>query len=764
MVIILVIPVICSSFYSIESLPEFNRGLNTEVSQTSMFPKNNIFLKEPNNLIDIKRCDQYLESSHNNEYNVHVPLWISGNDDFAEQVDSEGWFGNGTASSPYIIEKLEITGGTFQIRIEHTNVYFEIRHCLLLNGADHGIYLLNVTHGMIRSTSILDITDNPVFMSSCSFINVSNCVFTNSSMGGGVSIHSSTNIRISDNYCELLKIYVSSSSNKVVIMNNEIVGAYRGIAIDGGSFDVRVHANVARYNDIGISISGSNINLTENYVCDNLNQGFFGNAMDNNFSRNIVTNNSIGIHLSGGQRGVICENYIYNNSNDGLGVYESHYCLISGNAIAFNNGHGIRLESSFCTVVENFLFQNNQYGLHAGESDHYIYHNNFVSNNEGGVQAYNSISPDNHWDNDSEGNYWNDWTSPDAEGDGIVDSPYILDGSGAVTDYYPLTDLYPIFWNAHISLFPTPTSILAPFQQVNATILHPYLQSALYSWNDTSFQNLTGSSSLFAPGAEGYYELTILLTDVFGWSTFKCYSFIINSFPRITPSISFNGSIVTSGTFLSVNFTDNIGGLHWIWFQWDNQNIQVIANSGYYTFSTFQYDSFLVPSTEGQHYLTISVNDTYGFVNVISLEIYVDVTPPMIILKNPQNNTIIDNAVIIDLEINDYSLNSVWFNWITLNTNNQTSESPWDLAVPTEEGYHWLVVYANDSVGHIAVQKYQWYITVLSPSTSTEHFTTSQKILTSSNKSTPVITPSFQIIPLIIGLIVIIVLFNRSRR
>jgi hypothetical protein len=37
------------------------------------------------------------------------------------------------------------------------------------------------------------------------------------------------------------------------------------------------------------------------------------------------------------------------------------------------------------------------------------------------------------------GNYWYDWTSPDNNSDGIVDSPYgPLDGGANVKDNYPL--------------------------------------------------------------------------------------------------------------------------------------------------------------------------------------------------------------------------------------------------------------------------------------------------------------------------------------
>jgi len=47
------------------------------------------------------------------------------------------------------------------------------------------------------------------------------------------------------------------------------------------------------------------------------------------------------------------------------------------------------------------------------------------------------------WNSTTGGNYWQDWLTPDADSDGIVDDPYRLDGSlfgiGGGMDHLPLT-------------------------------------------------------------------------------------------------------------------------------------------------------------------------------------------------------------------------------------------------------------------------------------------------------------------------------------
>jgi nitrous oxidase accessory protein NosD len=51
-----------------------------------------------------------------------------------------------------------------------------------------------------------------------------------------------------------------------------------------------------------------------------------------------------------------------------------------------------------------------------------------------GSNSWNSAGSPHGW-----GNYWNDWTTPDLNSDGIVDDPYALDGGISVKDNYPLT-------------------------------------------------------------------------------------------------------------------------------------------------------------------------------------------------------------------------------------------------------------------------------------------------------------------------------------
>jgi nitrous oxidase accessory protein NosD len=61
-----------------------------------------------------------------------------------------------------------------------------------------------------------------------------------------------------------------------------------------------------------------------------------------------------------------------------------------------------------------------------------IYSPNFIQAYDGGAG--------NMWNASYGGNYWADWTTPDSNGDGIVDLPYWIDGPAAAKDFLPLTE------------------------------------------------------------------------------------------------------------------------------------------------------------------------------------------------------------------------------------------------------------------------------------------------------------------------------------
>lgn len=154
----------------------------------------------------------------------------------------------------------------------------------------------------------------------------------------------------------------------------------------------------------------------------------------------LFSNYMIGIYLySACDHNNIMKNNASSNAWDGIILQYSSYNDVTCNILS-SNGFGIELRAAwYANVTYNTIADNTEYGMNitnmAGGDR--INHNNFINNHGGGKQARDEVGS-NSWNETAEGNYWSDWTSPDSNGDGIVDNPYVLDGSAGAKDYYPL--------------------------------------------------------------------------------------------------------------------------------------------------------------------------------------------------------------------------------------------------------------------------------------------------------------------------------------
>lgn len=117
----------------------------------------------------------------------------------------------------------------------------------------------------------------------------------------------------------------------------------------------------------------------------------------------------------------------------------SNYNTIAGNIIRdCNQGISLGLWGHNCRIYNNVL-KNNIYGIVVYSvipNNNIIHHNNFIGNS---VNAYDDSN--STWMHLGEGNYWDDYTGEDDDGDGIGDTPYDIPG-GCARDVYPLMEPY----------------------------------------------------------------------------------------------------------------------------------------------------------------------------------------------------------------------------------------------------------------------------------------------------------------------------------
>lgn len=212
-------------------------------------------------------------------------------------------------------------------------------------------------------------------------------------------------------------------------------------------------SNFCSNNGDGIHFYSSNNNtLTNNTASNNRNGISLWYSSDNALASNTVSWNSwYGIYSYYSNSNTLTNNTASSNSFDGIYLVGSGDNTLAYNAASSNDQYGICLDASDSNILMcNTISNNNGYGIiiwwTTETSGSWIWNNALLHNNgatdtydAAHIQAYDG-GPGNWWNStDGHGNYWSDWTGPDANMDGIVDLPYNISGNATAKDYYPLT-------------------------------------------------------------------------------------------------------------------------------------------------------------------------------------------------------------------------------------------------------------------------------------------------------------------------------------
>jgi len=400
-------------------------------------------------------------------WNNFTFIHIDGN--WSTAANYEWCSGDGSWANPYIIENISIDASSSPtesgIFINNSkNEYFIINNCTVYNAPggvwyvpNAGIKLENTNNGTLVNNNC----SNNEFMG---IHLLNNC--ENNTITGNIIKYCLSGIYLTQN-CHINIITgntANSNGNNGIRLgyNCENNTVLENTANGNGAYGIMLYPN-CDYN----VISGNTVNDNVYYGiylwdhCDNntiakntANDGGTGIYIyqlcdDNKITRNTANDNGNGILLDFMcDNNIILGNTVQDNFLTGIRLQSQSDGNIVISNDASNNGTanqniGINIIAS-CennTIIGNIIKYNQDYGISLDSGinvNNTIYYNSFT----GTTNWYaRDIDTTNHWNNSLIGNYWENYTAPDSNNDGIVDTPYTWITGGANTeDNFPLVN------------------------------------------------------------------------------------------------------------------------------------------------------------------------------------------------------------------------------------------------------------------------------------------------------------------------------------
>ncbi|MHC1709867.1 MAG: right-handed parallel beta-helix repeat-containing protein [Methanomassiliicoccales archaeon] len=401
---------------------------------------------------------------------------IHSDQEFFDMDQAYGWQGDGSAADPYIIEDLTIDGIGYGycVQIWDTTAHFIIRNCTFYFGdlgmAGNGIELMNVVNGLIIDSAFLGKLDSGIESSNSQYA-VEGCDF-NGSIGSGIYSNTDNDLDIANSTFQGCSSGLSIFYAVDVLVSGNTFGDYSYAVYAQSSDDIRLVGNYANgsrmfelYNVYGALIADNvgvgldtfaYLNLVS--VADVVNNSAIGadisssgivltSANTISLRGNDIRGFSSGIYINGGDLLEVSNNHLSGN-DFGLYLYSSASTWVAENNISGNLIFGLRLGTGIPTIeaYKNMFLDNFGYAVHVDSLADANFYLNLFSGNNGNDGTYDTTTVQVYdpfhecqWDLDGFGNYWADWTSPDVDGDGIVDEPYMSGDEMGYIDFFPLS-------------------------------------------------------------------------------------------------------------------------------------------------------------------------------------------------------------------------------------------------------------------------------------------------------------------------------------
>ncbi|MFX1444728.1 MAG: nitrous oxide reductase family maturation protein NosD, partial [Promethearchaeota archaeon] len=368
--------------------------------------------------------------------------------------------GSGKEQNPYIIKNLVINGSGSGncILIANSSVFFTIENCKVFNcspSGGAGIRLESVNNSLIIRNNCSD-NNYGIILSKC-YDNLihDNSIFKKASGERyGIYIEYSNKNNITNNLIYDFSGNAFGSgidlflSNYSFVKNNIVFNHRVGISIIFYGIHNNFSGNIIYNNSVGLVLKGKYNTAYNNTVKFNSAEGgIYISGNNNTIIMNNVYNNTHGIWVTEGYNNTIIHNSVSNNTwgidlrpdipmFPAVKIYENY---IKNNSLTLNEYGVVIWKANFTVIYMNIISYNTEIGILIDKSEYstknLIYFNSFIGNK---IHAIDNGTT-NYWNSSVIGNYWDNYTGVDDLAPfGIGDTPHNITGTAGSKDYLPI--------------------------------------------------------------------------------------------------------------------------------------------------------------------------------------------------------------------------------------------------------------------------------------------------------------------------------------
>ncbi len=360
-------------------------------------------------------------------YVNHVPIRINNDSEFMDMASTEGWDGDGSSLSPFLIENYSISadGYGYGIYIGNTTLHFIIEGCYVYHATSSsmpyfggsGIILYNVSNALISGNRIESNSRSGIYMDwPHNTTIISNQISSNHY--GAYILHAHEDIHIFNNTFHVNRftgVYIHSSTGVKIANNtfkdNRLLGAYLYVSsyidMENNTFEgagVYIGGNGDSYwNTHRIDTSNTVNGKPVQYIVgqsggstpSDAGEIIIVSTVDYNVENVNIGHTSVSIMIGYSERITIKNCTLHNDSEYGLYFYSSDESIIE-NVTLENNFQGLNIYGSYEISMKNSTLKNNLRGIYLYYSQNIEFRENTFEDNNIIIYGMHAEDWDSH--------------------------------------------------------------------------------------------------------------------------------------------------------------------------------------------------------------------------------------------------------------------------------------------------------------------------------------------------------------------------------